>query len=274
MASAITAREFKLLLKPGLFPTKRAVLEFNNRLAKIAKDAGVQYEQFDRIDSEMREVQFFDTPDCVFRRNHIILRLRRDRSSGWPDETWEVTFKRRSPDFRESADFNVSTTMQDISVKLKFKEEILRGDAPQSVKSIFSNNLIGYYPVVKFEQPMARIIEIFPGLKTLDLDPSQTVSAVNGARVFEIGARLGVYEFGKDTSAHADLAVWTRPTTDAFNVLVAEFGWSYHMKGDVSKQQKAHEVADDFFKSLQEPFAGELFDGSTKTALIYGTAEV
>jgi hypothetical protein len=274
MASAITAREFKLLLKAELFPTKKSVLEFNNKLVKISREAGIDYEPFDRIDSEMREVQFFDTEDAVFRRNHIILRLRRDRSSGWPDETWEVTFKRRSSDFRESGDFNISTTMQEIAVKTKFKEEIIRGDTPHSSKSIFSNNLIGYYPVVKFEQPMSRIIEIFPGLKDLDLDPNATVSAVNGARVFEIGARLGMYDFGKDTAAHADLAVWTRPAADAFNVLVAEFGWSYHMKGDVSKQQKAHELADEFFKDLQPPFANDLFSGTTKTALIYGTAEV
>lgn len=274
MASAITAREFKLLLKPGLFPTKKSVLEFNNRLAQVSRQAGIDYEPFDRIDSELREVQFFDTPDAAFRRNHVILRLRRDRSSGWPDETWEVTFKRRSPDFRESGDFNVDTTLQEITVKKKFKEEIIRGDAPGTIKSIFSNNLIGYYPVVKFEQPMSKIIEIFPGLESLNLDPTAMVSAVNGARVFEIGARLGMYEFGKDTAAHADLAVWTRPTTDAFSVLVAEFGWSYHMKGDVSKQQKAHEVADNFFKTCQQPFTDELFDGTTKTALIYGKAEV
>ncbi len=273
MAGAITAREFKLLLKPELFPTKKAVLEFNNRLAKIAKDAGVQYDHFDRIDSEMRVVQFFDTTDCVFRRNHVILRLRGDRSSGWPDETWEVTLKRRSPDFRESADFDTETSMKEISAITKFKEEILRGDTAGSIKSIFSNNLIGYYPVVNFEQPMSRIVEIFPGLKTLDLDLKQTVAAVNNARVFEIGARLGVFDFGKDTAAHADLAVWVRPATDAFNVLVAEFGWSYHMRGDVSKQQKAHDTADKFFKAIQEPFAKDLFDGSTKTALVYGAPE-
>ena len=157
MASAITAREFKLLLKPGLFPTKKSVLEFNNHLAKVSQQAGVDYEPFDRIDSELREVQFFDTPDAAFRSNHVILRLRRDHSSGWPDETWEVTFKRRSPDFRESGDFNVDTTLQEITVKRKFKEEIIRGDAPGTIKSIFSNNLIGYYPVVKFEQPMSRM---------------------------------------------------------------------------------------------------------------------
>ncbi|HTZ56216.1 MAG TPA: hypothetical protein VMB20_14275, partial [Candidatus Acidoferrum sp.] len=143
MAGAITAREFKLLLKPELFPTKRAVLEFNNRLKKLAKDAGVQYDHFDRVDSEMRSVQFFDTQDCEFRNNRVILRLRRDLSSGWPDETFEVTFKRRSPDFRESADFNIDSTMKEISSTKKFKEEILRGDTPNSIKSIFSNNLIG-----------------------------------------------------------------------------------------------------------------------------------
>ncbi len=273
MASVITAREFKLLLKPGLFPTKRSVLEFNKNLAKIARDHDVQYEGFDRIDSELREVQFFDTPDATFRAKHVILRLRRDHSSGWPDEQWEVTFKRRSPDFRESADFDVNTSMKDIDTRFKFKEEIIRGEKLGSIKSIFSNNLIGYYPVVNFEQPMAKIIEVFPGLKVLQLDPTYTVSAVNNARVFEIGARLGSYVFGKDAVAHADLAVWTRPSVDKFNVLVAEFGWSYHMKGESGKQQKAHETADEFFKALQTPLKEWLFDGTTKTALIYGEPE-
>jgi hypothetical protein len=273
MASVITAREFKLLLKPELFPTKRSVLEFNRKLAKLAHEAQVEYEAFDRIDSEMREVQFFDTSDAVFRSKHVILRLRRDRSSGWPDETWEVTFKRRSPDFRESADFDVDTSMKDLDTRYKFKEEIIRGDTMGSVKSIFSNNLIGYYPVVNFQQSMSRIIEIFPGLKPLDLDPEASVSAVNNARVFEIGARLGSFNFGKGAVAHADLAVWTRPTVDAFHVLVAEFGWSYHMKGEAGKLQKAHEAADQFFKALQTPLKDNLFDGTTKTALIYGYAE-
>lgn len=274
MAAAITAREFKLLLKPELFPTKQAVLVFNDRLVKLAKDAGVQYDRFDRVDSEMRSVQFFDTEECVFRDNRVILRLRRDLSSGWPDESFEVTFKRRSPDFHESADFNIDTTMKQISAGKKFKEEILRGDTPNSIKSIFSNNLIGSYPVVKFERPMSEIIEIFPGLKTLNLDGSKVVSAVHGERIVETGVRLGMFSFGKNTAAHCDLAVWMRPVQDTFSVLVAEFGWSYHMRGDGSKQQKAHHIADKFFKDLQTPFAGDLFQGSTKTALIYGVDEV
>jgi hypothetical protein len=121
---------------------------------------------------------------------------------------------------------------------------------------------------------MSRIIELFPGLKALDLDPTAKVSAVNNARVFEIGARLGIFTFGKNAVAHADLAVWTRPAADRFDVLVAEFGWSYHMRGEAAKEQKVHEAADKFFKEIQEPLKDDLFDGTTKTALIYGYAEV
>jgi len=274
MAAAITAREFKLLMKPELFLTKQAVIQFSHHLAKLSKDAGVVYEPFDRVDSEMRGVQFFDTPECVFRDNRVILRLRRNASSGFPDETYEVTFKRRSPNFDEAADFDINSTMKEITATKKFKEEIIRGDAPGTMKSIYSNNLIGYYPVAKFEHPLSEIVEIFPGLKALNLDATKVVSAVGGARVLEIGARLGVYNFGKNTSAHADLALWTRPATDKFDVLVAEFGWSYHMQGDGSKQKKAHKVANEFFEALQKPLADQLFDGSTKTALIYGVNEV
>jgi len=273
MAAAITAREFKLLLKPELFLTKQAVLEFNERLAKLSKKAGVTYEPFDRVDSEMRQVEFFDTPDNDFRNNRVILRLRRDASSGFPDNTYEVTFKRRSPDFDEAAGFDIASTMKEITIKKKFKEELIRGDTPGTMKSIFSNNLIGYYPVVKFEHPLSEIVGIFPGLQTLNLDTTKMVAAVNGARVLEVGARLGIYNFGKNTSAHADLALWTRPATDKFDVLVAEFGWSYHMQVD-GKQKKAHKAADEFFKALQVPLTDHLFAGSTKTALIYGVDEV
>src|SRR5580700_10308413 len=211
MATAITAREFKLLLKPELFLTKQAVLEFNDHLTKLSKDAGVVYEPFDRVDSEMRQVQFFDTPEYVLRNNRVILRLRRDTSSGFPDETYEVTFKRRSPDFDEASDFDINSSMKEVTKKKKFKEEIIRGDTLGTIKSIYSNNLISYYPVVKFERPLSEVVEIFPGLKVLNLDQTKVVSVVNGARVLEIGARLGVYNFGKNTSAHADLALWTRP---------------------------------------------------------------
>jgi hypothetical protein len=272
MARVFTHREFKLLLNPERFPTKRSVLEFNDLLAKIAAERKVHYDEFETINSQVRTVQFFDTEDQDFRRNHIILRLRQDRSSGWPDETFEVTFKCRSSDYQESADFDVGSTAG-LREKRKFKEEILRGDEVGTIRRIFSNNNVAVSPIKNFSAPMSRIIEIFPALSSLKLDPSKTVSVVNNAKVFEIEAKLGTYFFGKDALAPAGLAVWTRPTTDAFHVLVAEFGFSYHVLGSNPKQQDAHEAADKFFKQLQPPLKDWLFEGSTKTALIYGVEE-
>ena len=59
MATAITAREFKLLLKPELFLTKQAVLQFNDELTKLSKDAGVRLRA-------VRSRRFGDASGAVF----------------------------------------------------------------------------------------------------------------------------------------------------------------------------------------------------------------
>jgi hypothetical protein len=272
MAKTITHREFKLLLKTERFPTKHSVMEFNDLLAKIAKDHKVHYDEFESIDSQIRQIQFFDTDDWDFRKNHIILRLRQDQSTGWPDELWEVTFKCRSRDYEESANFEVGST-SGLREKRKFKEEIVRGDQPGSIKRIFSNNNVAQSPIKNFSLPMSRLVEIFPSLGDFKFDPAKEVKSVNDARVFEANAKLGTFVFGKDAVAPAGLAVWLRPTADAFNRLVAEFGYSYHVLGSDPKHQEAHEAADTFFKELQNPLKDWLYDGTTKTALIYGDSE-
>ncbi|HXM08219.1 MAG TPA: hypothetical protein VN936_12180, partial [Candidatus Acidoferrum sp.] len=86
MARVITHREFKLLLDAGSFPTKHSVVEFNDELTEIAASLDVRYDQFDSIDSQIRQVRFFDTSDEALRQNNVILRIRQDQSTGWPDE--------------------------------------------------------------------------------------------------------------------------------------------------------------------------------------------
>ncbi len=273
MARAFTHREFKLLMKPERFPTKSSVYDFNARLSKIATILGVDYEPFDAVQSQARQVQFFDTADNAFRRNRVILRLRRDRTGGWPDETWEVTLKRRSPDFDEAADFDVNTSMTGLTEKIKFKEEILRGDEPGTIHRIFSHNLCAQYPVVQFEHPISRIVEVFPGLKVFDFDPQAMVSSVHDANVFEIQANLGNFRFSKGVVSDCGLAVWVRPVPDSFDVLCAEFGFAYKVGGNDDKHQKGHDASDQFFKGIQTPLKDYLAEGSTKTAKIYGEEE-
>jgi hypothetical protein len=269
-AAYITNREFKLLLKPEKFPARRALLDFNTLLENEAKKLGVRYEPFDPIDSQLRIVQFYDTPDQTLRKNHLILRVRQLRQGGWPDESWEVTFKLRHPDHSKAAGFNSNSSFPH-QQKKRFKEELLHGDSLGSITSIYSNNCILESPALELQLPLSKVAAAFPHIDTLELDLDQELSIVNGAKIFEIEAKLGNFFFGKHTTATATLAVWARPVPDKFEPLVAEFGWSYHPNVDGEfKGKKADKVADDFFKSIQLPLSDWITTGTTKTALIYG----
>jgi hypothetical protein len=56
-----------------------------------------------------------------------------------------------------------------------------------------------------------------------------------------------------------------------YRVMIAEVDCSCHIKGE--KHPEAHAKADALFKSLQQPLEDGLFDGTPKTALIYGYPE-
>src|SRR5690348_5991668 len=136
-ASLVTHREFKLLLKPEKFPNRRALLEFNDVLQRAADKFGVRYDPVDSPDSQLRIVQFYDTKNEDLRKNKLIFRIRQIRQGGWPDESWELTFKCRAPEYERAAAFDTNTTMTKLQKK-KFKEELIRGDAPGTMVSIFS----------------------------------------------------------------------------------------------------------------------------------------
>lgn len=264
----VTHREFKLLLKPEKFPNRRALLEFNELLQKAAAKLGVDYEPVESLDSQLRIVQFYDSKTEVLRKNKLIFRIRQIRQGGWPDESWELTFKCRAPEYEKAAAFDTDTTMTKLQKK-KFKEELIRGEAPGTMVSIFSNNVIVEYPEINPEFPISRLAEALPHLKTLDLDMNEPLSIVSGAKVFEIQSTLGTLSFGHGVSASATLAVWARPVPDRFEPLIVEFGFSTHVRGK-DKEHLGQDAADEFFKALQVPLREYLADGTTKTALIYG----
>ena len=263
----ITHREFKLLLKPERFPTRKALLEFNELLKTSALKLGVHYAPFDSIDSQLRIVQFYDTADQTLRKNKLIFRIRQIRQGGWPDDSWEVTFKCRVDDLDKAADFDSSSTLP--QQKKKFKEELLRGGSLGTIATIYSNNCVLESPALDPTLPLGKLVEVFPHLKKLELDENDRMTIVNGAKVFEIEAKLGSLSFGHHITAIASLAVWARPVPDRFEPLVAEFGWSYHPVAD-SKGREADAVADQFFKAIQLPLKDWISRGTTKTAIIYG----
>jgi hypothetical protein len=211
---AITHREFKLLLKPEKFPKRSALVEFNKVLEENAHKLKVRYEPFDSLDSQLRIVQFYDTTNQSLRKRDLIFRVRQLRQGGWPDDSWEITFKCRAPQHEKAAGFDSNSAFP--QQKKKFKEELLRGGGPGEIATIYSNNCIVEGPELDLEVPMEKLADAFPHMKTLDLDLSQKLSIVEGAKIFEIQAYLGNLFFGHHTTATATLALWARPIPDRF----------------------------------------------------------
>jgi len=265
----VTHREFKLLLKPEKFPKRRSLLEFNELLQQYAEKLGVHYEPVESLDSQLRIVQFYDTKNEDLRKNKLIFRIRQIRLGGWPDDSWELTFKCRAPEYERAAAFDTDTTLTKLQKK-KFKEELIRGDSPGTMVSIFSNNVIVEYPEVEPEIPLTRLANALPHFKTMNIDLNQTMAIVAGAKVFEIQSTLGTLSFGHGVTAHTSLALWARPVPDRFEPLVAEFGFSTRVVRGDEKSEKGQRAADEFFKALQVPLKDYLAEGTTKTALIYG----
>jgi hypothetical protein len=201
----------------------------------------------------------------------LIFRVRQIREGGWPDESWELTFKCRAQDYEKAAAFDTNTTLTKLQKK-KFKEELIRGETPGTMASIFSNNVIVEYPDIQMEFPLSRLANALPHLKTLGLNMDEPLSIVAGAKVFEIQSTLGTLFFGHGVSASATLALWARPVPDSFQPLVAEFGFSTHVVTRDDREEKGQRAADEFFKALQVPLVDYLSSGTTKTALIYGDA--
>ena len=91
----------------------------------------------DRIgfDLQLRIVQFYDTKGQDLRKNKLIFRVRQIRQGGWPDESWELTFKRPRAGLRNGRELRHQYDDVAQLQKKKFKEELVRGEHPGTMTS-------------------------------------------------------------------------------------------------------------------------------------------
>jgi hypothetical protein len=269
----ITNREFKLLLKPqGLDRYSRITL-LSHLIVSFCQKEGVDFFHLDNANTGLRSVYFFDTPEQDFRKNNLILRVRESRQNVWIDDWCEVTFKCRAKSLQASIAYD-PTPDTTLKTKLRLKEEILRGEKPGSTRMIYSNNAImDSVPVDQiFEGNMGSLVRLFPDLSRLQLKPEVPVSVVGGNanKILEACLPLGNIVFGPNVSAHCDVAIWMRSVGEP---IVGELAFSYRVLKTNRDDSAAHQLADKFFKNLQLAIPEWLIEGSTKTALVYGSEE-
>jgi len=270
---SITNREFKLLIKPQGLDRRSRITALSEQILKFCKKNKVDFFHLDNASTGLRSIYFYDTPGQHFRLNNIILRVRESRQNVWIDDYAEVTLKCRAHDLNQASSFNPSPRKK-IKSRIRFKEEILRGDQLGSHRQIYSNNaILDAVPIDDlFERSLNSVSKFFPGLATLSIDQKLPLRIVGGAanKILEACLPLGNLVFGDGVQAHCEIAIWMKSVGDP---MVGELAFSYRVNDENRAQAKAHKRADKFFKKLQIELADWLEIGSTKTALVYGKPE-
>ena len=272
---AITNREFKLLLKPDGLERRKSVAGYQAFMQDFCKKQNIDYLPLDAASTGLRNVVFYDTPDEDLRDNRIILRVRASRKDLWVDEWCEVTLKRRHDDLDTAAAFDPTPHLPaEARIRMRFKEEILRGSDPDNHRFIYSNNaIINTVPIDRLEKNcIGEIYPLFPGLMALGVSSDKQIGKVGGNEntILEACLPLGTIMFDDDVVAHCDLGVWFR---SAGVPLVGELAFAYRVNAKNRKNRKAHVKANRLFARLQEALHDHLYEGSTKTALVYGKPE-
>ncbi len=269
----ITNREFKLLIKPQGLDRRSRISALSEQILKFCKKSKVEFFHLDNATTGLRNIYFYDTPGEDFRRNNVILRVRESRQNVWVDDWCEVTLKCRTGNLAQSHQFDPSPK-KSIKSRLRLKEEILRGDAVGSARSIYSNNaILDAVPIDSlFEKSLTSVGKYFPGLMTLPIDKKAPIRIVGGRtnKILEACLPIGNLVFGDGVQAHCEIAIWMKSVGDP---IIGELAFSYRVNDSNRGQAKAHKRADKFFKKLQVELASWLEIGSTKTALIYGKPE-
>ena len=269
----ITNREFKLLLKPEGLDRYSRITQLSHLIVAFCQKEGVDFFHLDNANTGLRSVYFFDTPEQDFRKNNLILRVRESRQHVWIDDWCEVTLKCRAKSLQASIAYD-PTPDTAFKTKMRLKEEILRGDKSGTTRMIYSNNAImDSVPVDQvFEGKMGSLVRLFPDLGRLELKPEVPVSVVGGKanKILEACLPLGNIVFGPNVSAHIDVAIWMRSVGEP---IVGELAFSYRVQKTNRDDSVAHQLADKFFKNLQLAIPEWLVEGSTKTALVYGSEE-
>jgi len=269
----ITNREFKLLLNPDGLDRRSRVMQLDALVVSFARQSGFEFFHNDNANTGLRNVIFYDTPGEDLRRSNLILRVRESRQNVWVDDWREVTFKCRAHDFETAAAFDPTPDVPHRN-RMRFKEEILRGDGLGSSRQIFSNNaVLDSVPVDKvFGTDFASASRVFPNLKKLALAGDMPVRIVGGKtnKILEACLPLGTISFGTGVQAHVELAIWMRSVGEP---IIGELAYAYRVTDENRNNVKAHLKADQFFRELQPAISDWLATGTTKTALVYGKPE-
>ncbi len=264
--------ESKIILKPDRFTSVQSFRDFGKLVHHTAKKLGVQFVASERTKGRpaIREIVFGDTSDYRLYDNAFILRRRTAYVDGFASGDPEVVFKFRHPDEPTAAAVDVRPNIAG-NYRIKFKMEALPlKDEIGGVRFLYSHNCVFGLSQLHDagKESMVTLSHVFPALATLKKSSDEEkISLVSEAIVEEVLLDLGQLCFGKGIIADCSVALWR--TRGEHKSLVGEF--SYQAKFDREKpiHEKAKQLCEQFFVTLQFEVKDWIALGTTKTGMVY-----
>jgi hypothetical protein len=263
--------EAKLILKPDRFTSVDSFRDFGKLVQRPAKNLKVGFitDPETGLRPEVREIIFFDTPDFRLYNNAFILRRRIAYVDGFPAGDPEMVFKFRHPDLQKAAGLDVRPKIAG-RYQIKFKAEALPlKDELGGYRILYSHNCqFGLSPMHDADKnSMGTLAHVFPALAVLKKDDTEKVSLVNEGIVEEVLLPLGKLDFGKGVVTKCDVALWR--TRGEHKPLVGEFAFQAKFERKEEVHQKAKELVEQFFITLQQDVQDWISLGATKTGMVY-----
>ena len=263
--------ESKIILKPDRFTSVQSFRDFGKLVQGAAKRVGVEFVPSPRAKGrpEVREIVFGDTSDYRLYNNAFILRRRIPFVDGFPSGDPEIVFKFRHPDEQTAAAVDVRPNIAG-TYRIKFKMEALPlKNEVGGLRFLYSHNCVfGLSQIHDADKTsMHTLSHVFPALAVLKTSDEEKISLVSEAIVEEVLLQLGQLRFGKGITADSSVALWR--TRGEHQPLVGEF--SYQAKFDRREpiHQKAKQLCEQFFVTLQLDVQDWILLGTTKTGMVY-----
>jgi hypothetical protein len=258
----VTSREYKLMLNMDRFKDReQASQEFLSLLDfLVRKERGRLVEE--QHEEERRQTSYLDTPERALHQRGFALRLREEADD---EEGFQINLKYRASERYISAAQDLSSPQDG---KTKFEEDIL----PPFI-SRFSHST----SIETDEEPelgtMNKVMDLFPGLRELDIDENTPVETVNDFKVLEVDRKLCKLKFGEEPTIKASLSFWYFIGQENGWPLVGEFSFDYDVVDNEADRDKlemyppqAVEGANRLFNALQKQEGWISFSTTTKTA--------
>src|ERR1700691_2495536 len=265
-------REYKILLKPDRFTSKRGFVEFWEDVTKTIKKLGLKVDvDADAFDSQVREVLFYDTPQFDLYNHHFILRKRTFYDQGWPRAGHELTFKYRDPDLKAAAAVDVRPQLGGHD-EIKFKEELLlERDRLGGIRTVYSHGCVLTSPAIELDRGIEDIAKAFPTLKKIDITPRTQMELVNNVAVEEVQNTMGMIHFHHHFKGKATVAIWRSRALE--KSLSGEFAFQCKFDSIEEVSKESIELSEEFYKRVQLDCADWVKLGTTKTAMVYGLGD-